>query len=70
MSEVPPYAINTPHPPRSHLPPALAPASYPPHLVSREWRLHHGDIRILLLDKQRQHRTLHVQKDVLPYALC
>ena len=25
---------------------------------------------ILLPKNQRQHRTLHIQKDVLPYALC
>ena len=24
----------------------------------------------LLPSNQRQHRTLHIQKDVLPYALC
>jgi len=29
-----------------------------------------GEIGILLPNKQRQHRTLHTQKDVLPYALC
>ena len=28
------------------------------------------DIGILLPNNQRQHRTLHIQKDVLPYALC
>jgi len=27
-------------------------------------------IVILLPNNQRQHRTLHTQKDVLPYALC
>ena len=27
-------------------------------------------IGLLLLNKQHQHRTLHIQKDVLPYALC
>ena len=27
-------------------------------------------IGILLRNNQRQHRTLHIQKDVLPYALC
>jgi len=27
-------------------------------------------IGILLPNNQRQHRTLHIQKDVLPYALC
>ena len=25
---------------------------------------------ILLPNNQRQHRTLHIQEDVLPYALC
>ena len=34
--------------------------------LSREYR----DIGILLPDNQRQHRTVHIQKDVLPYALC
>ena len=28
------------------------------------------DIGMLLPNNQRQHRTLHIQKDVLPYALC
>jgi len=28
------------------------------------------DIGILMLNNQRQHRTLHTKKDVLPYALC
>ena len=28
------------------------------------------EIGVLLLEKQRQHRTLHVQKHVLPCALC
>jgi len=28
------------------------------------------EIGILLPNNQRQHRTLHLQKDVLPYALC
>jgi len=28
------------------------------------------EIGILLPNNQRQHRTLHTQKDVLPYALC
>ena len=27
-------------------------------------------IGILLPNDQRQHRTLYIQKDVLPYALC
>ena len=29
-----------------------------------------NEIGILLPNDQRQHRTLHIQKDVLPYALC
>ena len=29
-----------------------------------------GEIDILLPNNQRQHRTLHIQKDELPYALC
>jgi len=29
-----------------------------------------GAIGILLPNNQRQHGTLHIQKDVLPYALC
>ena len=28
------------------------------------------EIGILLPNSQRQHRTLRIQKDVLPYALC
>ena len=28
------------------------------------------EIGILLPNNQRQHRTLHIQKGVLPYALC
>jgi len=28
------------------------------------------EIGILLPNNQRQHRTLPIQKDVLPYALC
>jgi len=34
----------------------------PPESVERE-------IGILLPNNQRQHRTLHIQKDVLPYVL-
>ena len=29
-----------------------------------------SEIGVLLPNNQRQHRTLHAQKDVLPYALC
>ena len=28
------------------------------------------EIGVLLPNNQRQHRTLHIHKDVLPYALC
>ena len=28
------------------------------------------EIGILLPNNQRQHRTLHIQRDLLPYALC
>ena len=28
------------------------------------------EIVILLPNNQHQHRTLHIQKDLLPYALC
>ena len=36
-----------------------------------DWtRVIQGKMGILLPNNQRQHRTLHVQKDVLPYALC
>jgi hypothetical protein len=28
------------------------------------------EIGVLLLNNQRQHRTMHIQKDVLPYAVC
>jgi len=33
-------------------------------------KLQHGKIGVLLPINQRQHRTLHIQKDVLPCALC
>jgi len=29
-----------------------------------------AEIGILLPNNQRQHRTLHIQQDMLPYALC
>ena len=32
--------------------------------------LHSRGIGISLPNNQRQHRTLHIQEDVLPYALC
>ena len=36
------------------------------------WRVPNpqSDIGILLPNNQRQYRTLHIQKYVLPYALC
>jgi len=34
------------------------------------WASKTREIGILLLNNQRQHRTLHIQKDVLPYAFC
>ena len=33
-------------------------------------KLKYGEIGILLPNKQRHNRTLHIQKDVLPCALC
>jgi len=38
----------------------------------RLWRarINPREIGILLPNNQRQHRALHIQKDVLPYALC
>ena len=36
-----------------------------------QWLPHwQREIGILLPNNQRQHRTLHIQKDVLHYALC
>ena len=29
-----------------------------------------SSLSLPLQNNQRQHRTLHIQKDVLPYALC
>ena len=37
----------------------MGPPRYPARLIG-----------ILLPNNQRKHRTLHIQKDVLPYALC
>ena len=34
------------------------------------FRTHRREIGMLLPNNQRQHRTLHIQKDVLPYPLC
>jgi hypothetical protein len=31
---------------------------------------HIEEIGILLPNSQRQHRTMHIQKELLPYALC
>ena len=39
------------------------PASSPQH-ISVKW------IGMFLPNNQRHHRTLHIQKDVLPYVLC
>jgi len=36
----------------------------------RDERLRAREMGISLPNSQRQHRTLHIQKDVLPYALC
>ena len=33
------------------------------------WSISEREIGILLPNNQRQHRTLHIQEDVLPYAL-
>ena len=45
--------------------------------VQTKARAHHGDqpgefreIGVFLPENPRQHRTLHIQKNVLPYALC
>ena len=35
----------------------------------RDWYFR-GEIIFSLPNNQRQHRTLQIQKDVLPYALC
>ena len=43
-------------------PPGSAPSLSVPSPASRDW--------YLLPNNRRQHRTLHIQKDVLPYALC
>jgi hypothetical protein len=36
----------------------------------KDGRTNEREIGISLPNNQRQHRTLHIQKDVLPYALC
>jgi len=38
---------------------------YNTRVTGRSW-----EIGILLSNNQRQHHTLHIQKDVLPYAFC
>ena len=47
----------------------LAPRRVRPRLLMRA-RPRLSEMGILLPYNQRQHRTLHIQKDVLPYALC
>ena len=41
-----------------------------PTLVFRQTGPTESEIGILLPNNQRPHRTLHIQKDALPYALC
>jgi len=36
-------------------------------MLAATWIRENG---IVLPNNQRQHRTLHIQKDVLPYAVC
>ena len=43
---------------------------YPAHIACTPQAIQSGEIGILLPNNQRQHRTLHIQKDVLPYVLC
>ena len=45
---------------------------WPPCIFSREGRARRGsrEIGILLTTNRRQHRTLHIQENVQPYALC
>ena len=45
-------------------------ADYPNIVFAQEVTLCLKEIGILWPNNQRQHRTLHIQKDVLPYALC
>ena len=60
MSEVPLYGM------RKSLGPAEGNTTYPgfdcPVCRRRDW--------YLLPNNEHQHRTLHIQKDVLPYAVC
>ena len=39
----------------------------PGGMLAATWIRENG---IVLPNNQRQHRTLHIQKDVLPYAVC
>ena len=41
-----------------------------PSSVTPDTRPAEGEIGIQLPNDQRQHRTLHIYQDVLPYALC
>ena len=45
---------------------------HPPdhQVMRRQLRTNLKEIGILSPNDQRQHRTLHIQKDVLPDALC
>jgi len=57
------------------IPHSPAGRSVPPPHLSAEACLFQGailcrEIGILLPNNQRQHRALHIQKDVLPCALC
>ena len=45
-------------------------AQLPARRCPRLLRIPAPEIDIILPNNQRQHRTLHIQKDVLPYALC
>ena len=51
-----------------------ASASSDPFSLANDLKLNCAPARerlfFLLPNHQRQHRTLHIQKDVLPYALC
>jgi len=54
---------------RLHAPePILGALIVSPAQASQLWLFR--EIGILLPNNQRQHRTLYIQKDVLPYALC
>ena len=51
-------------------PPTAPDGEMPGCLFSKKRFISCEEIGILLPNNQRQHRTLHTQKDVLPYALC